>query len=125
MSSKKFFRELKQTKLFSNILYHDRVNRLYYKHGTKARLLWLNIEFTSICNLKCRMCALDRSQPKGCMDENLFKKILNEINTSDQLKVDNISLWLGGETLLHTEFAKMLEVLSLKRSEARDGEGTR
>ena len=120
MSSKKFFRELKQNKLFMKILYHDRVNRLHYKHGTRARILWLNIEFTSICNLKCKMCALDRSQPKGFMDEKLFEKILDEINTSDQLKVENISLWLGGETLLHTEFAKMLEVLSLKRSEAKD-----
>ncbi len=54
------------------------------------------------------------------MDEKLFEKILNEINTSNQLKVENISLWLGGETLLHPEFAKMLEVLSLKRKEAKD-----
>ncbi len=117
---RKFFRELKQNKLVTKVLYHDIVSRLHYKYGTRARLLWLNIEFTSLCNLKCKMCALDRSQPKGFMDKRLFEKIFDEINRSEQLKVDNISLWLGGETLLHPEFAKMLEILSVKRNEAKD-----
>jgi radical SAM protein with 4Fe4S-binding SPASM domain len=119
ISPNNFFRELKQNKLYSKILYHNIVNRLHYKHGNRARILWLNIEFTSMCNLKCRMCALDRSQPRGSMDPKLFEKILNEINTSGRIKVDNIALWLGGETLLHPEFVKMLKILSLKRSEAK------
>ena len=120
ISSKKFFGKLKQSKVFQKTFYNTTVNRLYYKHGTKARLLWLNIEFTSICDLQCKMCALDRSQPKGFMDEKLFEKILNEITASDQLKVENISLWLGGETLLHPKFSRMLEILSFKRNEVKD-----
>ena len=120
MRSKKSFRELKQSKLFQRTLYSTAVNRLYSKYGTKARLLWLNIEFTSVCDLKCKMCSLDRTQPKGFMDVVLFEKILNEINTSNQIEVENISLWLGGETLLHPNLSKMLEVLALKRNEARD-----
>jgi MoaA/NifB/PqqE/SkfB family radical SAM enzyme len=120
ISSKKLFRKLKQSKALQRTLYSTAVNRLFYKYGTKARLLWLNIEFTSLCDLKCKMCSLDRTQPKGFMDVGLFEKILNEINTSNEIEVENISLWLGGETLLHPNLLKMLEILAVKRNEVKD-----
>ena len=82
-----------------------------YKFRKKVKLLTLLIEFTPLCNLKCRMCALDHSQ-KGFMDPLLFEEIVNQISDSSKYNIDNISLWHGGETLLHPKLDLMLEILA-------------
>jgi len=82
-----------------------------YKFSKKVNLLSLLIEFTSVCNLRCKMCALDHSQ-KGFMDPLLFENLIEQISDNSKHNIDNISLWLGGETLLHPKIDLMLDILS-------------
>lgn len=58
------------------------------------------IELTNYCNLHCKMCMnSSMKRTKGFMDENLYKKIINELSE----KCPNVSLWLNGmgEPTLH------------------------
>lgn len=99
---KNYFKKLSQNKYW---VYFN------YKFSKKVNLLSLLIEFTSVCNLRCRMCALDHSQ-KGFMDPLLFENLIEQISDNSKHNIDNISLWLGGETLLHPKIDLMLDILA-------------
>lgn len=48
----------------------------------------------------------------GFMDPLLFEEITKQISDYSKYNIDNISLWQGGETLLHPKFDLMLEILA-------------
>ncbi|MBI4715216.1 MAG: radical SAM protein, partial [Nitrospirae bacterium] len=81
----------------------------HYKRGS-ARLpygpmrLW--VEPTSFCNLKCPMCtSKDIPEEKvGYMDFGLYRKIIDEAKGV----VQDINLFLGGESLFHKELPEMI-----------------
>jgi len=106
---KNYLKKLSQNKYW--VYYH-------YKFRDKVKLLTILIEFTPLCNLKCRMCALDHSQ-KGFMDPMIFELLLKDISDSSKYNIDNISLWYGGETLLHPKFELMLEILAKVKRDSR------
>lgn len=59
---------------------------------------YIVIEPTNCCNLHCIMCPRgEMTRPQGCMNFELFKKIINECEG----KVDFIYLHFFGEPLLH------------------------
>lgn len=56
------------------------------------------IELTNHCNLACMMCPQQTlKRPRGFMDENLFRKIIDELKGKTEL----IYLYGTGESLLH------------------------
>ena len=111
-----FIRKFRNSYLYPKLFFNNVINRFYPLFSKKARLLWLNIEFTSLCNLHCRMCSLDTDIPGGFMEIGILQKILNEIGSSNLLQIKNLALWYGGETLLHPQLHKMLEMIaSFKR----------
>lgn len=72
--------------------------------------LLVDIELSSLCNLKCPMCytITDEFKSKVCtqfMDINLFEKIINEIAG----KVPAVRLSLRGEATLHPQFVYCIE----------------
>ena len=67
--------------------------------------LLVDLELSSVCNLKCPMCytitpEFKKKVTKGFMDFGLFKKIINEVAG----KVYSIRLSLRGEPTLHKNF---------------------
>ncbi|MCD6289017.1 MAG: radical SAM protein [Anaerolineae bacterium] len=65
------------------------------------------IESTNICNLKCVMCPTGRGEitrPKGFMDFDLFKRIVDEM--SPWVKTTTLHIW--GEPLLHKRIFDMI-----------------
>jgi len=67
----------------------------------------LFIELTTECNLNCKMCfRRTMTEPRGFMDEKLFKKILND---AEECGVDFI--WFGGwgEPTYHPKFLEFAE----------------
>lgn len=106
-------RRFLNTSFYHRIFFSSSFNRFHSAISNKARLLWLNVEFTSFCNIRCRMCSLDHSAPQGFMGKNTLEKILEEIVSSKFIKVSNLALWYGGETLLHPHLEDMLKMISL------------
>jgi len=66
-----------------------------------------NVEPTNCCNLRCSICSLDDSRPKGYMEWDLYKHLIDEAR---KMRVTEIRLFLAGEPLLHLEIAKMVNL---------------
>jgi sulfatase maturation enzyme AslB (radical SAM superfamily) len=79
-------------------------------------LEWVNIEFSSRCNLRCKWCSLDFDKASVHMDEALLAKVLDELFSTQGWAVGEIALHNGGETLLHPRLASMLAVIAAKRA---------
>jgi radical SAM superfamily enzyme YgiQ (UPF0313 family)/MoaA/NifB/PqqE/SkfB family radical SAM enzyme/Tfp pilus assembly protein PilF len=80
-----------------------------------TRTKWLNIEFSSICNLRCRWCILDHGKPKEYLSLETFENILRHIANGDLPDLERIDLHNGGEALLHPEIDRGLTLLAQYR----------
>lgn len=80
-------------------------------HGDEViepRLEFIELNFSNICNLKCRMCANDRSSKWAsdaeAMGFHVHGKVVNDVNiTDDMLRTLRFIRILGGEPLLHAD----------------------
>ena len=79
-------------------------------------LEWVNIEFSSRCNLRCKWCSLDFDKASVHMDEALLAKVLDELFSTRGWAVGEIALHNGGETLMHPRLASMLAVIAARRA---------
>lgn len=80
-------------------------------------LRYLAIELTNNCNLKCSICwaqnpKLYPPRPKGYMTEELFNKILDDLECECHVRSMYIALSYAGESLLHPKFINYLKKLS-------------
>ena len=76
---------------------------------------WLNIEFSSMCNLRCRWCILDHDKPKQFLPLDTLERILQQIARGEMPDLERIDLHNGGEALLHPELDAALELLARYR----------
>src|SRR5882672_6292936 len=77
---------------------------------------WLNIEFASRCNLRCKWCSLDFDKASVNMDEARLAKTLDELFSKPGFVVGEIALHNGGETLMHPRLPAMLDVIATRRA---------
>ena len=82
-----------------------------------STIKWLNIEFSSKCNLRCKWCSLDHSKPLNLIKPIYLKRVIDEIADSDYFKIDQIDLHNAGETLLHPQLEELLAVIATKKND--------
>ena len=69
----------------------------------------IQVELTSICNLKCPVCPVGLNQIERrsrLLDVSLFEKLMNEVGPY----LLTTSLWGWGEPLLHPQLAEILKI---------------
>lgn len=86
--------------------YRRRYHWLRLKEKLPMGPLYINVEATNACNLKCTTCSRDGTRKLGFMDMELFRKIIDQAVESD---VYEASLFLAGESLLHKQLPEMVE----------------
>ncbi len=96
--------------------YRLRYHGLRCSEVTPTGPLYLNVEPTNACNLKCYHCSIDGSRKRGFMDLDLFRRIIDQAPDSG---VYEVALFLGGEPLLHKDLPYMVEYVVSKRLEPR------
>ena len=72
---------------------------------------WLNIELSSICNLRCRWCILDHEKPAQFLPLEMFEEVLKQIAAGELPELERIDLHNGGETLLHPKIDEALKLI--------------
>jgi len=76
--------------------------------------LGIRIEPTNYCNLQCQMCPqslMERYRKKGFMNMELYKNIIDEMREFPKSKLyPHITLYLGGEPLLHKNIIEMIRI---------------
>ena len=86
------------------------VKWLAFETGQTRLVPWpdrMYIESTSICNLGCIMCPTGRGEvmrPKGSMDFDLFRRIVDEM--APHVQATTLHIW--GEPLLHPRISDMI-----------------
>ena len=91
--------------------------RIYPKLQIESKFpVYLQIEPTSACNLRCKMCwqsnpTFSKSGQIGYMEMSLFKKIVDDaVNCG----VEAVTIVSRGESLLHPELPQMLDYIKDK-----------
>ena len=87
------------------------VGNVLYKDFDKAlgMPVFVNIELTNCCNLRCPECATGSGvlkRPAGFMDIGLYKKITDELGPY----LMNMNLYFQGESMMHPDFFQILEL---------------
>lgn len=85
---------------------HDQTN--YIDKSCK----WLNVELSSICNLRCRWCILDHEKPAQFLPIETFESVLKQIAADELPSLERIDLHNGGETLLHPRIDEALQLIA-------------
>jgi hypothetical protein len=82
-------------------------NEWAFRRGapTSSVLSSVNLELTNHCNLRCTICPVNTTmqRPKGYMDPELFRRIIDE---NEQL--DFVLAFQWGEPLLHPQFFELV-----------------
>lgn len=82
--------------------------------------LVVHIDTNNTCNFRCKFCTtgahellLKYNRPKGYMDFDLFKKIIDDLSQFDK-KVKDLIFHKNGEPLLNTNIVRMIEYANEK-----------
>ena len=81
---------------------------LWKKNGGLPFLRRVDFEISSICNLRCTYCSLQRRRGyPAFMPKALYSKVLNELIHTP---VQALGLYFSGESLLNPEFEDLLDI---------------
>lgn len=83
----------------------------------RLTLEWLNLEFASNCNLRCKWCSLDHDKPKQFMTTELLGKVLDDVIRDPGIQLDRIELHNAGETLLHPDLPSMFAEIAARKAD--------
>lgn len=104
MDNKKSMKNIRLLQRNFEALFNYRMRRTHLENPPS--FIW--IEPTNHCNLECIMCPNGTTQmtaEKGYMDYEFYKKIIDEIKDH----TSTIVLALGGESMIHPDFFKMIK----------------
>lgn len=90
----------------------DIQSTILYDPNKAFHLKWLNIEFSSRCNLRCKWCSLNHNKTEAFIPEEILTKLFDEISTDSRFKLDCIDLHNAGEILLDKQLEGKLKIIS-------------
>lgn len=93
----------------------NKLRKYLYDENGKYLVKWINFEFCSFCNLRCKWCTLDHSKKKELMNPEILAKVLDEISDCSKFDIERVDLHNAGETLLHPNLEKMLDEIAKRR----------
>jgi radical SAM protein with 4Fe4S-binding SPASM domain len=104
-------------KLLSHIalLRNSSLKTYLIDHNHNFTIRWLNFEFCSSCNLRCKWCSLDHTKKADMMNPEILEKVLDDILKNKSFNLERIDLHNAGEVLLHNNLKEMLKVIAGKK----------
>ncbi|KKR12046.1 MAG: Radical SAM domain protein [Candidatus Wolfebacteria bacterium GW2011_GWC2_39_22] len=91
---------------------------LFDKDG-KYKVKWINFEFNSSCNLRCKWCTLDHTKKREIISEETLTKSFDEFIANGKFSIKRIDLHNAGETLLHPNLKRLLDIIAVKKQEIK------
>jgi len=84
-------------------------NLIYRRPHAWGWPMYMNIELTNYCNLRCKVCPTGRgslTRKPASIDVGLFARLINEVGPYPLI----VALWAWGEPLLHPQLADILQI---------------
>ena len=103
-------------KNFIRKLFNKKINPYLFDKNGNYLIKWVNFEFNSSCNLRCKWCSLDHSKKRQIMRKNTLIKCLDELTSNKRFILERIDLHNAGETLLHPALEEMLSLIQERKN---------
>ncbi len=93
---------------YSQWIYH--YLRLTLGVNVLKRIKILSIEFSSVCNLKCKYCFLDRKSRDKFLDLKFYEKLLKEVCENQKYNINVLEWPISGEFLVYPYYKEVIDL---------------
>ncbi len=97
-----------------------KLRKLLFTQDKKYTIKWINYEFCSSCNLRCKWCSLDHKKKPMFITNEILTSSLDNIIQDEGFDIERIDLHNAGETLLHPKLSELLGILASKKKEFKN-----
>lgn len=70
----------------------------------------VSIEFSSVCNLRCKYCFLEQRERARFLDIKIYEKLIKEIAENPKYKIKAIEWPISGEFFVYPEYKRVVEI---------------
>jgi len=70
----------------------------------------LSIEFSSICNLRCKYCFIEQNERAKFLDIKVYEKLIKEVAENPQYKIRTMEWPISGEFFIYPEYKQVIEI---------------
>ena len=70
----------------------------------------LSIEFSSVCNLRCKYCFLDQLERERSLDIGIYEKLIREIASNPKFDLKVMEWPISGEFFVYPKFKEVIEI---------------
>ncbi len=70
----------------------------------------LSIEFSSVCNLRCKYCFIEQNDRARFLDINIYEKLIKEVAENPQYKIRTMEWPISGEFFVYKNFKEVVEI---------------
>lgn len=70
----------------------------------------LSIEFSSICNLRCKYCYLDKLERPKTLDIGVYEKLIKEVSENPGYHIRTMEWPISGEFFVYPHFKEVIEI---------------
>lgn len=87
-----------------------RYGRLLLGRNTLKDIEILSIEFSSVCNLRCKYCFLDKLERPKTLDIKVYEKLIKEVSENPRYRIKIIEWPISGEFFVYPHFKEAVEI---------------
>lgn len=84
--------------------------RLLSGANTLGDIKIMSFEFSSVCNLRCKYCFLDKLDRPKTLDIDIYEKVIKEVSENKRYKVKVIEWPISGEFFVYPHYQKVIEI---------------
>jgi len=70
----------------------------------------LSVEFSSVCNLRCKYCFIEQIDRSRFLDIGLYEKLIKEVAENPKYRIKVLEWPISGEFFVYKDYAKVIEI---------------
>lgn len=70
----------------------------------------LSIEFSSVCNLRCKYCFIEQNDRTRFLDINIYEKLIKEVAENPKYKIRTMEWPISGEFFVYKNFKEVIQI---------------
>lgn len=70
----------------------------------------LSIEFSSVCNLRCKYCFLEQNTRTRLLDIQLYEKLIKEVAENPKYRIRTMEWPISGEFFVYPQYKEVIEI---------------
>lgn len=84
--------------------------RLKFGFNVLRDIKILSIEFSSVCNLRCKYCFIEQNDRSRLLDINIYEKLIKEVAENPKYRIRTMEWPISGEFFVYKNFKEVVEI---------------